>query len=999
VEPELARRTLDGLPAAAISVARAIRGAYDDDLGVVALATPRAVDRMPVPSGMSSLLLGREQEIAELDEALGLASQRTPQIVLVGGEAGMGKTNLVAHLERRAAGLGFTVATGHGLDLDAGMSFAPAVEAVRSLLAGVDDLGPRPSARRMLTMLDPESPRSREAIHVLDDLTTVVLEAAAIGPVLLTLEDMHWADRSTQDFAATLSRTARGALLLVLTFRSDELHRRHPFRKTLTEISRTAGARRIDLGGLDRADIAGIVAAHTDGPPDPSLVDSVLARSEGNPLYAEELLAANQAGNQEGVPGHLSDLLLARIDALEAGPRTLLRLASVNGTRLDTATLADLAGLDQARMDAYLREALDANVLRQAGESLEFRHPLLREATYDDLMPDERTRIHGRLAEILQAGVDAEADPGVAALSRLAFHCNAAHDLPRTLAASVRAGLAAKRLGAAEAVTQLERALSLWDRVLDAEAVAGRPQAELVVHLAEAASEQMNDVRCRTLLLAAVDMLGSDPDRLLASRVFSALFPYVYRGDAIGKQEAIRLAIEFAGDTPSEELARAWNAQALYLFRSCHFAASADAAQQAMDVARTAGCVEAEVDALFWRSLARFYLGHIADALAGLERVEARGRSAGRVGQVLGGDPVTYMEAGQVGRGLSLANEGFEEGMALGLRVQAAECGGTALLALLWLGRLDEAERRLEELEALGLPAVNGRWHPPRVELLLARGDTDAATPLVHQLATLSRDVGRNPWATEVLTELMLAAMLDDQPGALDTAASYLAQIDDTDSPLISAAAARIGFQALCLSRSAPGVGAGELRERAASQLENGQAGLTDEWRPTYYGVQLALAEAYSARYAQESAVAQFRTATSLAKPFGAYFALEPHLDLAAELLAHGGRDEGRELLVACWSTAHDLGAHDLERRTVNLATRTRVPLPQSPAREGQLSRLTPREREVLGLLTTGATNHTIATTLFITEKTASVHVSNLLAKLGVTNRGEAAALARQLVG
>ncbi len=136
-----------------------------------------------------------------------------------------------------------------------------------------------------------------------------------------------------------------------------------------------------------------------------------------------------------------------------------------------------------------------------------------------------------------------------------------------------------------------------------------------------------------------------------------------------------------------------------------------------------------------------------------------------------------------------------------------------------------------------------------------------------------------------------------------------------------------------------------------------------------------------------------------MAEPFGSYFALEPRLNLATELLAHGGRDEGRELLVACWSAAHHMGAHHLERRAISLAGRTRVHLPQSEAHEGPLSRLTPREREVLDLLATGATNKTIATTLFITEKTASVHVSNLLAKLGVTNRGAAAALARQFVG
>ena len=199
----------------------------------------------------------------------------------------------------------------------------------------------------MLTLLDPEAPRSPEPLRVLDDLRQTVLEAAATGPVLVVLEDMHWADRSTQDFAAALSRTARGGLLLVLTFRSDELHRRHPFRKTLAEIGRTVGSRRIDLGGLGRDDIAGLVAARIDGPPDPSVVSTVLARSEGNPLYAEELLAADQ----EGIPGHLSDLLLARIDALDQGPRALLRVASVNGTRLDTETLAELAGLDQTRTE------------------------------------------------------------------------------------------------------------------------------------------------------------------------------------------------------------------------------------------------------------------------------------------------------------------------------------------------------------------------------------------------------------------------------------------------------------------------------------------------------------------------------------------------------------------------------------------------------------------------------------------------------------------------
>ena len=339
--------------------------------------------------------------------------------------------------------------------------------------------------------------------------------------------------------------------------------------------------------------------------------------------------------------------------------------------------------------------------------------------------------------------------------------------------------------------------------------------------------------------------------------------------------------------------------------------------------------------------------------------------------------------------------QGFEVGLAQGLPAQAAACGEAALQALVWRGRFDEAEQLLEELGELrevGLQAA-------RAELLLARGDADGATPLVRESAASRSEDFRGPGAFDVLAELQLAAMLDDQNGAVEIARSCLAHTEDSDSPLRAAAVARIGFQALCLGHSKTGVGTDQLRDLSARQLASARGGLTDEWRPTYHGVQLALAEAYAARYAGEPAVAQFRAATNLAEPFGAYFAIEPRLNLAEELLAHGGRDEGRELLVECWSTAHDMGARDLERRAVSLATRTRIPLPHAAAREGPLSRLTPREREVLDLLSTGATNNTIATTLFITEKTASVHVSNILAKLGVANRGEAAALARQFVG
>ena len=157
----------------------------------------------------------------------------------------------------------------------------------------------------MVALLDPEAPRSPEALRVLDDLTAVVLEFAADRPLLLLIEDMHWADRSTLELVAALSRTARGRLLLVLTVRSDELHRRHPFRTALSELADLHIARRIELGPLDRGDIAILIRAAVRCRRQRRSEASIHARSEGNPLYAEELDRCCQAD----VPEHLADLL------------------------------------------------------------------------------------------------------------------------------------------------------------------------------------------------------------------------------------------------------------------------------------------------------------------------------------------------------------------------------------------------------------------------------------------------------------------------------------------------------------------------------------------------------------------------------------------------------------------------------------------------------------------------------------------------------------------
>jgi DNA-binding CsgD family transcriptional regulator len=952
---------------------------------------------MPGSSETPPLLLGRERDVADLDDALARTMDGEPHVVVVGGDAGVGKTTLVADLARRAEERGFSVGVGHGLDIEAGISFGPAIEAVATLLARTEDVDSRPLARRMRAFLDPATPAGAEQGNLLEDLRLTVLEAAASGPVLLVLEDMHWADASTRDFAVALSRTARGRVMLVLTVRTDDLHRRHPARKPLAEMGRVPGGRRIDLGPLDRASITGIVASVVGEPPDPALVGAVLERSEGNPLYAEEILAAGSPA----APAQLSHLFLTRIDALADGPRHLVRTASVDGTRVDIDRLTEVTGLELGKLDGFLRDLVDANVLRHVGDSLAFRHGLLREAVYDDLLPDERTRCHAAFAGILQTRADAHPGPGLETLSRLAFHWYSAHDLPRALASSVRAGQAAMKVNAAEQVTHFQRALSLWDQVPNADAMAGRTRLELTLLLGQAAMQQQDLQAWYRYTRQAVDMLEPTTDRLVASRAYSALGACAFFvPDPLGPAAAIRLAVDYAGQAPTEERAWALVGMAQLHLRNDRFAEGLDEANAAVAAARAAE----RTDPLIWgmnsRNVALAYLGRLTEACAGAEELIALARSAGMSGAALNRSSwlaFTLMDSGRVDQGMTLARASHQEALAAGLQVPAADCGEAVVTGLTWQGHFDEAETLLQEIREIGLS--EGRWRRVRGGLSLARGDVESATLVMPRTTEVAETGDRHPEEGEVLLELQIAALRQDPHRCLEVAQSYLGLVDDCDSPLVAASAARMGFQALTIAGTASGADCALLRDQSGRQAQMARSHLTDQWHRSFSGVQLLLAEAYAARVAGQDGTPEFREAFALAEPFGAYAALEPRLELAQELLAHGGRDEGRELLIDCWTTAHDMGARGLEQRAFRLATRSRVPLAQSaPSRQGRLSRLTPREREVLSLLATGATNKAIAGDLVISEKTASVHVSNVLAKLGVANRGAAAALARDLV-
>ena len=297
---------------------------------------------------------------------------------------------------------------------------------------------------------------------------------------MVTIEDLHWADRSTRAFLVYLaSSLCRERVLVVTTYRPDELHRRHPLRPLLAELERDARARRVELKPLTRAELAEQLNDILGSAPGEDLLSRLFARSEGNPLFAEELLAAGTDG-RGSLPPTLRDALMLRIERLSrrrAGDAARARGGPAAGPR-DRSPRPP--AIDPRALRDALREAVAAQLVVADEEGrYAFRHALLREVVVDDLLPGERAELHLALARALERRAEGLPAHGGAHLAAgIAHHYLASGDQPRALAASVRAAEAAEAVHAnGEAAALYSRALQLWDRVADAEALAGpRPR-------------------------------------------------------------------------------------------------------------------------------------------------------------------------------------------------------------------------------------------------------------------------------------------------------------------------------------------------------------------------------------------------------------------------------------------------------------------------------------------------------------------------------------------
>jgi len=994
----------------------------------------------------SSRFVGRTAELGRLEAAFAYARGGDPLTLCVGGEAGVGKTRLITRFAGQVRGGGGQVLLGGCIELgETALPYAPVVEALRGLGRGLepaalDDLvGPgRPLLARLLPELGHGEEPAPAGLAVgpsgqarLFEAFLALLERLADrSPTVLVVEDLHWADRSTLDLLAFLVRNLRSGLLLVLTYRTDELHRGHPLRPFLAELDRSGRADRLEVGRFDRVGVADLLAGILKARPDEDLVERIYRRSEGNAFFAEELLAASQEGDGNGrsLPPSLQNVLLSRVQVLPEEAQATLRIVAAASGRVEHELLAAVGGLPEADLLAALRTAVAHQVLvpDPATETYAFRHALTQEALYAELLPGERARLHAAFARILTERPDLARPDRVAAPARLAYHWVRAHEPAQALPAAVEAGsLSQAAYGFADAQRHFETALELWDQVADADQRLGLDHAAVLQHAAESAylaGDPKRAIGLTRAALAEVDAAG-DPVRagLLHGRLGGYLRATGGEGTFAQYQAAVRLV---SADPPLAERAQVLAAYGEALIDQGRYRESRELCEEAIAIAGRIGTLAEEGDA---RRALGVDLAFLGDLEAGVEQLREARRIAETVGKV---DEVAralatlsgLLEAfGKLEAAAEVALEGAGLAASQGLgRWHSPFLTATAARALFALGRWDDAGRLLDRAAdrvAPELAAARVYIHTARSQLDLARGLAAAGAEHLAVAREAYAQTVTQPWfATPLFTATAELAMLERRTGDADAAVAEGLRAAGADvnfaAPLyalgLRAAAdraelahARRDDEEVLEARRVGEALAGELRARLSPRGADGAS-------PTpRTEARVVLCDAESARLAGRSDpelwAASAKAWERLDEPYPTAYARWRQ----GEALLLGGlpREQVEPLLRAAHATASRLGAGPLRAELEALGRRGRLdlgtsaattPAPKPPSPLDPLG-LTAREQEVLALVAIGRTNAQIAETLFISPKTATVHVSNILGKLGVRNRVEAATIAHRL--
>jgi DNA-binding CsgD family transcriptional regulator len=968
--------------------------------------------------------IGRGDELARLTGVLERARDGDPRAVLVAGDAGVGKTRTLTEAAAHATAAGTTVLTGHCVDLgDVGLPYLPFTEILGA--AAADDrfapaLAAHPAVDRLTGSVSGTgtAPDPGGRLQLFEGIAGLLADLADIAPLLLILEDLHWADQSSRDLLrfllsrGVLQRPAPGGparrLAVFASYRADDLHRRHPLRPLLAELIRLPAVDRLELRPMADADVARLVRAQRTGPVSDTTVRRIVERAEGNAFYAEELLAAlpgDEDPASSAMPSGLADVLLIRIEQLSETAQQVLRTAAVAGRRVEHDLLRAAVQLPEDELESALREAVGHQLVVPGDDATySFRHALTREAVYADLLPGERVRLHRRFAELL-------AGPARSArnAAERAHHSRESHDLADALTASLEAADHAQRVGApAEELRQLEAALELWPAVDAGARPEGGGTVALTLRASAAAARAGETHRAVHLTRDALARAGSDADSELAARVRYTLAGNLMRIDSL--KDAFAYSSEALAMIPAEPPSYTWVwAAATHVMAARYVGRDQDAervARQALATAERLRLADAQAD------LTISLVGMEADnrrTPKGRERL----RRARELAHGAGNFPVEMRalfnlaigayESGDLDECLTWLGDGVDRARRAGLLSSpyALELRYLQSLVLYTLGRWDECARAAAD-DAELLPVAGGFATGPALYVALARGEHEAAVSGARALLDRPFDWMATLVASIVLTDA--AAQRGDAEESvrrLRTAAKALTDVSGADLPPVVVRLAALALSAVAdaaeESRRSGGPVGGDRWADAATELVElargtaAQGGEGAEQGPEGLAW-LARAEAEWLRARSGPDVAAWERAVTAFGYGDPYELARSRRRLAEALLAAGRREEAAEQARAAHDTALRLGAAPL-REALDALVR-RGGLAESPAAGERFAALTAREDDVLRLLGRGRTNRQIGEELFISGKTASVHVSNILAKLGAASRTEAVAIA-----
>lgn len=907
------------------------------------------------------MLIGRGAEFAELTAALARAAAGSAGVVLVSGDAGVGKTHLVSALTRAARDDGCAVLVGQCAELGESMPYLPLADALwnaaQSGAPESDAVRAALDTRPVLGRLLPDSGAEPGAVA---EIGQQQLFGAALGllgelgqerPVLLVLEDLHWADRSTRHLLTFLCRVLqRERVCLVGTYRSDDLHRRHPLRPVVAELLRLPNVTGVAVAPFRPGETAEYLAALSRGgaPVPTDVAERVHRRSEGNPFYAAELYSAglgDPGAEPAELPSALADLLLSRVERLSDAGQRVVRVAAVAGRRIDDEQARRVSGLDEAAVGEALREVVSHQLLVPSGTGYTFRHALLREAVYADLLPGERTRLHADFARLL-AGLP---DGTRGSAAELAHHSLAAHDLPAAFAASVRAGREARRLGApAEAFGHYERALELWDAVPDPETVAGTDRIRLSLTAAKESARAGEPRRAVHRLRRLADLVGTaDPvERRLGSEIREHLATYLNDIDELEESRATaREAVTMlAGDPESVERAWALATYARALLYRDPEGEMPEFAEKAVEEARAAGAPGAEAALLVTLGVYR----ESREAGSGVPETFARARD---IADASGDSPLAATRArfhhtramfdrGDLAGAARSADEGARFALDNGLRWSAY---GIIMRSLRYLiryttGDWAEANRLADEFAVQVVRPAEAQISAYALFVEVAQGSPRAEERLRWIEPLLGEDVFLNYLGRGLAAEHALWR------GDPDTAVEHVANVlgtpyGETDGAIRLAATAlwahaEIAARARAAGDDgavrAAGEAADELLRRARRVFTVNTDGLPRTWFGLEGHAWLARAEAERRRVDGVHDVELWRRSADLftyGDPDGGfvYEVARSRWRLAEALAENGDRDAAATQWRAAVESARRLGAEPLLAALRDLGARARL--------------------------------------------------------------------------